>query len=125
MTRLLSSVLLLFALGTSLAEAQRRRSAPRCTRGVQCGNTCIAANKTCRIGTAAPAPAPPPARATSASATTGSATDSAWVASSRGSMYYRRGCKGAGDLAPQNLIYFRSEEAAQRAGYRRSVQKGC
>lgn len=48
-----------------------------------------------------------------------------WVGSSRGRTYYRRGCRGASSLTPANRIYFRSEEEAQKAGYRRSAQADC
>lgn len=48
-----------------------------------------------------------------------------WVASSRGHTYYRRGCSTANRLAPQNVIYFRTEQDAQKAGYHRSRSKGC
>jgi hypothetical protein len=189
-------------------EAQRR-----CTKGIPCGNTCIAANKTCRIGSPPSRPAPStPARAASAAppqpasteakpsapvaalgvlteATSqselavpgvpgyvaldstelqeaqaarlralerarlkgrpdaiapGSAPSAAtpvggasatapepssatglWVASRRGAVYYRAGCRGANALVVQNRIYFQSEQAAQAAGYRRSTAAGC
>lgn len=38
----------------SAADAQRR-----CVKGKPCGNTCIAANRTCRVGTPPSAAAPP------------------------------------------------------------------
>ena len=53
------------------------------------------------------------------------AASMAWVASSRGHTYYRRGCSTANRLSPANLIYFRTEEEAQQAGYRRSTSRGC
>jgi len=31
-------------------EAPRERRGPRCKKGIPCGNSCIAANKTCRVG---------------------------------------------------------------------------
>lgn len=205
--------LLLFALGTALTllpqseiEAQRR-----CTKGIPCGKTCIAANRTCRTGsppsrpTTSPTPrpaaaAPPssipaeasPSNAGSARTTAGSsqptgltvpgvpgyvALDSTelievqaarlralerarqgrpfatlpaspsdsmgrgaeaslsggtaasatgpWVASRRGAVYYKTGCRGANNLVVQNRIYFQSEKEAQAAGYRRSTASGC
>jgi len=48
-----------------------------------------------------------------------------WVASSRGEVYYRRGCGNANRLVPENRVYFRTEEDAKRAGYRRSGSPGC
>ena len=49
----------------------------------------------------------------------------AWVASSRGHTYYRRGPSAANRLSFANLIYFRTEPDAQRAGYHRSTSHGC
>ena len=48
----------------------------------------------------------------------------AWVATSRGHIYYRRGCSTANRLPSANLIYFRTEQEAQRAGYHRSTSRG-
>jgi hypothetical protein len=204
LTWLAALVLLSFGTAGEL-EAQRR-----CTKGIPCGNTCIAANRTCRVGTTPrqPTPAPasraaataPPAaplaaaaapliapaseglavpgvpgyvaldsielrevqearqraldrlgvtspraesapeltmeqaramdaqaraaRAAAASSPIRSA-DGPWVASSRGTTYYRNGCNGARGLAVQNRIYFQSEEEARAAGYRRSTARGC
>jgi methylphosphotriester-DNA--protein-cysteine methyltransferase len=47
------------------------------------------------------------------------------VASSRGHVYYRVGCSGARKLSPANLVYFKTEDEAQKAGYRHSATKGC
>lgn len=185
----------------------------RCTKGIPCGNSCIAANKTCRIGApparpvpiepvrAAPTPPPKPAstepavnaastalggaaaaqvqgalavpgvpgyvaldsiellevqsarlraleRARAAgqggvpgalpahqagaslseeraTAQRAGAGNGPWVASRRGAVYYRAGCRGANSLAVQNRIYFQTEQEAQAAGYRRSTASGC
>lgn len=59
------------------------------------------------------------------SARTVPANSGAWVASSRGHTYYRKGCSAGNRLSYANLIYFRSEEDAQRAGYHRSRSRGC
>ena len=48
----------------------------------------------------------------------------AWVASSRGHTYYRRGPSTANRLSLANLIYFPTEQEAQRAGYHRSTSRG-
>jgi hypothetical protein len=48
-----------------------------------------------------------------------------WVASSRGRTYYRRGCNTGNRLSLANLISFRTEREAQRAGYQRSTSRGC
>jgi hypothetical protein len=49
------------ALGAALLIPLVTNAQRRCTRGVPCGNSCIAAGKTCHVGapTATPTPAPP------------------------------------------------------------------
>lgn len=49
----------------------------------------------------------------------------AFVASSRGSVYYDIGCDQWRRLAPANLTWFDSAEAAEEAGYRPSASAGC
>lgn len=123
MRRLLAFVLAAVAVTAAPAEAQKN-----CRKGIPCGNTCIAATKTCRIGSSSPAPSrtsPPAASAAQQGRQDAAATSGDWIASSRGSTYYRAGCSGARRLAPANRIYFKTEEAAQAAGYRRSTQRGC
>jgi hypothetical protein len=107
-------------LVVSNAEAQKT-----CRKGIPCGNTCIAANKVCHIGTPATPPTNQPAPARSDSTAVAPTSSMGWVASSRGHTYYQRGCGTANRLSPPNLIYFRTEEEAQRAGYRRSASRGC
>lgn len=142
-TRLVALTLAFLALSTPV-ESQRQ-----CKKGKPCGNTCIAQNRTCHVSpsprpttrTSPPASAPTkaPARAstdTAARALVDTRTDTAaaaatpatsgpWIASRRGSTYYRTGCAGGNGLAAQNRIYFKSEADAQAAGYRRSRQAGC
>lgn len=117
------TVLLVFlaALPTAL-EAQKN-----CTKGIPCGNTCIAANKTCRVGTTSARPAPPATTVAPASALKAEApaTSGEWVASTRGRTYYKAGCSGARKLSAANLTYFKTEDEARAAGYTRSVQRGC
>jgi micrococcal nuclease len=48
-----------------------------------------------------------------------------FVASTRGRVYYWRGCNGWRALAIANLIYFKTAEEARRAGYQPSTQSGC
>ena len=48
-----------------------------------------------------------------------------WVASRSGKTYYRASCKGAREITPENVITFRTEPEAQRAGYHHSVQDKC
>ena len=102
------------------AEGQRT-----CRKGIPCGNTCIAANKVCHVATPSTPPTASPAPASSDSTAIAPKDGAAWVASSRGHTYYRRGCSTANRLSPGNLIFFRTEEEAQRAGYRRSTSRGC
>jgi hypothetical protein len=108
-------VALLLVVAAAPLSAQKR-----CKKGIPCGNTCIAANKVCHVGTPAATAAPAPATTPSPST-----NDAPWVGSSRGRTYYRAGCAGAKKLAPQNLITFKSEAEAKRAGYVHSTQKGC
>jgi hypothetical protein len=49
----------------------------------------------------------------------------AWVASSQGHTYYRRGPSTENRLSSANLIYFRTEPEARRAGYHRSTSHAC
>lgn len=112
------------------ASAQRN-----CKKGIPCGGTCIAASKTCHVGTPA---ARPTARPESTSDVAPKvipqskphplfsvASSGQWVGSSRGHTYYRDGCSGASKLAKSNLLHFKSEADAKAAGFKRSAQKGC
>ena len=112
-------------LGLSLLIAGSGEGQKNCRKGFPCGNTCIAANKVCHVGTPSTPPTTSPAPASSDSAAVVPKDAAAWVASSRGHTYYRRGCGTANRLSPANLIYFRTEEEAQQAGYRRSTSRGC
>lgn len=64
---------------------------------------------------------------TAAACTRGAAQETRFVASSRGQVYYWTGpaCKAWTRLAKQNLVYFESAAAAERAGYRASTANGC
>jgi hypothetical protein len=112
-------------LGLSLLVASNAESQKNCRKGIPCGNTCIAANKVCHVGTPSTPPTASPAPARSDSTPVAPTNNMAWVASSRGHTYYRRGCSTANRLSPANVIYFRTEEEAQQAGYRRSGSRGC
>ena len=112
-------------LGLSLLVVGNAEGQKNCRKGIPCGNTCIAANKVCHIGTPSTTPATSPVPVGGDSTTAVPKDASAWVASSRGHTYYRRGCSTANRLSPANLIYFRTEEEAQQAGYRRSTSRGC
>lgn len=115
------------ALVAAPADAQRR-----CSKGIPCGNSCIAANKVCRVGTS-PAPREPAPRepTTSTQSLIGqsmAARDSAffeWVGSVDGLIYYRSTCVMATKLWPQERVFFQRESDAVARGYRRSRVVGC
>ncbi len=122
-------IAILLVLPTGTAQAQRQ-----CKIGKPCGNSCIARNKTCHVGTASATTSP----ATTRGSTSGrsipvplhapaepSADSMPWVASNRGHTYYQRGCSGADALAEPNRIYFRKAKEAEDAGYQRSRAGGC
>ena len=104
---------------------------PNCKKGKPCGNSCIAQNKTCRIGTSTPAPAAAPAGQAAPlaaiSATAVRDINSPWVAFKDGSIYYRNvmGCEVARVPVKAERVYFRSEEDARRAGLAASREAGC
>ena len=112
-------------LGLSLLVVGNAEGQKNCRKGIPCGNTCIAANKVCHVGTPSTRPTASPAPTSSDSTAVTPTNAMTWVASSRGHTYYRRGCSTANRLSPANLIYFRTEEEAQQAGYRRSTSRGC
>ena len=112
-------------LGLTLLVVSKAEGQKNCRKGIPCGNTCIAANKVCRIGTPSTSPATQPSPTVSDSTAIAPTNTMAWVASPRGHTYYRRGCSTANRLSSANVIYFRTEEEAQRAGYRRSTSRGC
>ena len=97
----------------------------QCVKGKPCGRTCIAVRKACHVERPAYAPPSDTTRAGPESAPAEPGGGMAWVASSRGEVYYRRGCANASRLVPENRVYFRTEEDAKRAGYRRSGSPGC
>ena len=115
-------ILLLFtACAFSLASPVAAQK--NCKKGIPCGNTCIAANKVCRVGT----PTPPAARITPPGLTTlvPDSLEGPWVASPRGRVYYANSvaCKGGRKLKAR--LFFGTEDEAIAAGYTRSTQKGC
>ena len=97
----------------------------QCVKGKPCGHTCIAVHKTCHVERPAYAPPSDTAPAPAENARAEPSDGMAWVASSRGEVYYRRGCSNANRLVPENRVYFQTEEEAKRAGYRRSGSPGC
>lgn len=103
---------------------------PNCKKGKPCGNSCIAQNKTCRIG-ATPAPAPSAdARAAGLvdlSAGVVKDNERAWVAFRDGSIYYRNvmACEPARVPVKPERVYFKSAADARRAGLSASREAGC
>jgi len=126
---------ILILIAVSGAMLSPYADAKNCKKGIPCGNTCIAANKVCRIGspssTADPsgrsvAPAQSAAQASAAGRARGQSSKSVpWVASLSDGVYFRGGCSAAIDLAPGNRRHFDTEAAAKSAGYRRSSVPGC
>lgn len=119
----LACALLLFAILAAGLEAQ-----PVCRRGKPCGNTCIALNRTCRVGTgtarAAPSAPTSPAQPSPA-AQPGVPEGAQYVASSRGRVYYWVGCSAWRSLSTANLRFFPSREEVEAAGYTPSRSAGC
>lgn len=101
------------------------RAQTQCVKGKPCGHACIAVHKTCHVERPAYAPPSDTTRASAESAPAEPGAGMAWVASARGEVYYRRGCSNASRLVLENRVYFRTEEEAKRAGYRRSGSPGC
>jgi hypothetical protein len=116
----------LAAIGALLLFAPPAEAQKVCRKGIPCGNTCISARKTCHVGSGDATAAEPRASTAASVSQPDTANASApWVASSRGSTYYRNACSGARRLSSANRIYFATEDQAQGAGYRRSRTDGC
>jgi len=109
---------LLFVLAIPLGVAPAWAQTPNCHKGKPCGHTCIAKWKTCHVGT------PSGTEATSLPAPTVPA-NAQYVASSRGHVYYWKGCSAWRRLSRSNLIFFKSASEAQAAGYTPSKSHGC
>lgn len=93
----------------------------RCVKGKPCGNTCIAATKTCRVGTGTATRATTPTSSVAVAIPEGMQ----FVASTRGTTYYAVGCSGWRSLAAANLRWFKTVEDAQKIGLKPSTQPGC
>lgn len=134
MSHFRSALVLVAALAISFpGEA----GAQVCRRGKPCGNSCIAQNKTCRVGqgTARAAPSTPAATArpstqpvrdaAPAESTPAIPDGAAFVASSRGRVYYWVGCSSWRSLSRANLRWFTTRADAESAGYTPSQARGC
>ena len=141
-------VICLMLLGTTSLEAQRN-----CVKGKPCGNSCIAASKTCRIGTPSSTPTTSTPQRTAARLRADSVaasertraalaamknsvdsakrqpildpTQSAFVGDASRKIFFRRGCAAASRIAEDNSVVFVSEDDAKVAGYARSGAAGC
>jgi hypothetical protein len=125
-TRFVLTFAAVFICG-SAAQAQKR-----CTKGIPCGNTCIAANKTCHVGQGtATREAPPPARV-SLRDTTVATPDSTlpWIAGRNGTTFYLNSatCPARSvilSLGRENVVYFKTESDAKKYGAVKSAAKDC
>lgn len=105
----------------SIAMAPSPGMAVNCKKGIPCGNSCISASKTCRIGP----PAEAPAGAGAGTAAAPASGNNSWVGSVSDRVFFRAGCSAARDLAPANSRFFATDAAAIAAGFRRSAVPGC
>jgi hypothetical protein len=121
---MLSLTRVVLLAGALLLAAAPTQAQKNCRKGKPCGNSCISINKTCHKASQPPVSTvrPSPGQQGSAASTEAAAP---WVASSRGSTYYRNGCSAGNKLSAANRIYFKSEKEAEDAGYTRSRSKGC
>ena len=117
MRALITAMLLLAVVTPSSAQK-------RCKKGIPCGNSCISATKTCRIGTPKQTPSSSNERA-AADVQVSVPEGAQYVASTRGRTYYWIGCKGWKSLSKANLRFFKTVEEAKAAGLRPSRQAGC
>ncbi len=118
------------ALFVSVLEAQ-----PHCRKGIPCGNSCISASKTCRIGSPSQRPPSPPApsvpeRAAPAAllerpsgSTTIVDTLLPWVVSVTGATYFASACSGAAGIPANSRMFYRVEENLKRLGMSRATPK--
>lgn len=130
--RLLTVFLLSLASVPIVLASPAQAEAQVCRRGKPCGNTCIARNRTCRVGAgtaraAGAARTTPPVAARSSSNSMGVNVPEGmtFVASTRGRTYYWVECTAWRTLAAANLRFFATREAAEVAGLRVSTQAGC
>ena len=114
---------------------------PRCTKGIPCGNSCIAANKVCRTGPGSATRGGEPTTAPNVEAVAAGALGLGnfsaladrsnprlpWVVSRAGGTYYRNGCGGGARIPPKERLYFRTEGEVQRIGFARATdsQDAC
>lgn len=117
---LVVSLCLALLIAASPLDAQKV-----CKKGKPCGNSCIAQDKVCRIAPAPDRPTPEKVPAPAESPGNTPPSDMQFIASSRGKVYYWKGCNAWQSLSPSNRVYFRTQQEAEGAGYRPSGQTGC
>jgi hypothetical protein len=118
---------LVFPLAFAFVFAPQAGAQPNCRKGIPCGNSCIAANKVCRIGPGSARDAAPNVSPDGAAQPLGFASVSAladrsnprlpWVVRASGGPYYRNGCAGAARVPPAQRLYFRTEDEVRRIGF--------
>jgi hypothetical protein len=112
----------LYLVLTPLVQAEAQK---KCSKGIPCGNTCISADKICRIGASRPSAAPTYVAPIGEPVTQPQpGAPAEWVGLVNGRVYYRASCQAAREL-PEPLHRFRTEAEAQQLGYRRSKVPGC
>lgn len=120
------SVTIVALLLASISVPGSLAAQPNCRKGIPCGNSCIAANKTCRIGSSSTprTTAPVPAGSALLGATPPD-SDVQWVGSVADRVYFVATCSAALDLAPANRVDFASQADAVKLGFRPSRVPGC
>lgn len=130
------ALVLTLALVPAVLVAQKQ-----CKKGIPCGGTCIAADKTCHVGGggsySAPGPSakPPKAQRSDFSHLEPTVVAPAedppvvyavtFVGSVADSIYFIATCSAAQDLHPTNIRRFLTQEDARKAGYKRSRVSDC
>lgn len=114
---------LVVALAALMLLSSAALGQPNCRKGKPCGNTCIAQNRTCRVGPPSPASTTPRAAPSQANRLLSAeeATPLPWLAVSSTRTYYASACSGAARIPVSDRTLFRLEEGLQRIGYTRAA----
>lgn len=107
--------------------------AANCKKGKPCGNSCIAQNKVCRIGTTnAPATyRPRPVLSTASFADLGPGTEVrrnepvVWIGIKANKHLYRPDCPFVRDFGTEQRAYFNTLADAFHQGYTKAADDGC
>jgi hypothetical protein len=103
-------ILAFLCLAASPVAAQRN-----CVKGKPCGNTCIARDKVCRVGTSSPAARP------LVSPTPALPDSVQWIGWREAKLYFRARCTLATAVPLNERVLFRSEAQAKDSGFKRSM----